>query len=98
MRPKATHSFGEFCPINPGPIFAMSIAAHSRFAKAEESALRTILAEAIHILGDNNTLAAHVMHAIPRGPFGDFPLLSTYLILWTGRESTCNSHNSCVLP
>ena len=75
MSQKLTHSFGEFCPINPRPIFATSIAAHSRFAKAEESALRTILAEAIHILGDHTTLAAHVRHAIPHGPFGDLPLI-----------------------
>ena len=75
MSQKLTHSFGEFCPINPRPIFAVSIAAHSRFAKAEESALRSILAEATDILGDHNTLFAHVMHTIPCGHLGDLPLI-----------------------
>ena len=41
MSQKLTRSFGEFCPINPRPFFAISIAARSRFAKAEESALRS---------------------------------------------------------
>ena len=31
--------------------------------------------EALHILGDHNTLAAHVRHAIPQGPSGDQPLI-----------------------
>jgi len=79
MSQKLTHSFGEFCPLVPRPIFAMSIAAHSRFAKAEEKALRSILAEAIDILGDSNSLFAHAMHAIPCGHLGDLPLIK-YLV------------------
>jgi len=75
MNQKLTHTLGGFCPINPKPFFALSIAAHSRFAKAEESALRTMQGEALQILGDHNTLAAHVRHAIPQGPFGDQPLI-----------------------
>jgi len=57
----------------------MSIAAHSRFAKAEEKALRSILAEAIDILGDSNSLYAHALHAIPCGHLGDLPLIK-YLV------------------
>jgi len=79
MSQKLTHSFGEFCPLVPRPIFAMSIAAHSRFAKAEEKALRSILAEAIDILGDSNSLYAHALHAIPCGHLGDLPLIK-YLV------------------
>ena len=75
MNQKLTHTLGEFCLINPKPIFAFAIAAHSRFAKAEESALRTMQGEALQILGDHNTLAAHVRHAIPQGPSGDQPVI-----------------------
>ena len=75
MNQKLTHPLGEFCPISPKPLFALTIAAHSRFAKAEEVALRTMQAEALQILGDYNTLAAHVRHAIPNGPYGDKPLI-----------------------
>ena len=97
MSQKLTHSFGEFCPINPRPIFAVSIAAHSRFAKAEESALRSILAEAIDILGDHNTLFAHVMDTIPRGHLGDLPLIK-YLFDSRDRKGIyLQFHSSCVV-
>ena len=75
MHQKLTHTLGGFCPISPKPLFALSIAAHSRFAKAEEVAMRTMQGEASQILGDSNTLAAHVRHAIPNGPNGDKPLI-----------------------
>ena len=75
MNQTLAHSFGEFCPINPKPVFALPIAAHSRLAKAEESALRIMQGEALQILEDYNTLAARVRHAIPQGPFGDLPLI-----------------------
>ena len=85
MSQKLTHSFGEFCPLVPRPVFAISIAAHSRFAKAEEKALRAILAEAVNILGDNNTLSAHVLRTIPRSHLGDLPLIK-YLIDFLDRK------------
>ena len=75
MNQRLTHTLGEFCPISPKPLFALSIAAHSRFAKAEEVALRTMQAEALQIFGDYNTPAAHVRHAISNGPNGDKPLI-----------------------
>ena len=75
MNQELTLTLGEFCPISPKPFFALSIAAHSRFAKAEEVALRTMQGEALQILGDYNTLAAHVRHANPNGPNGDKPLI-----------------------
>ena len=75
MKQKLTHTLGEFCPLSPKPIFALSIAAHSRFAKAEEVALRAMHGEALHLLGDNNTVAAFAMHAIPTGCSGDRPLI-----------------------
>ena len=40
MKQKCTYALGEFCPLSPKPIFTLSIAAHSRLAKAEEVALR----------------------------------------------------------
>ena len=97
MNQKLTHTLGEFCLINPKPIFALSVAAHSRFAKAEESALRTMQGEALQILGDHNTLAIHVRHAIPQGPSGDSPLFSTCLVPLIVRVSTCNFPSNCVL-
>ena len=97
MSQKLTHSFGEFCPLVPRPVFAMSIAAHSRFAKAEEKALRAILAEAIDILGDNNTLFAHGMNTIPRGHLGDLPLIKYLVDSLDRKESICNFLSSCVL-
>ena len=98
MNQKLTHTLGEFCLIDPKSIFALPIAAHSRFAKAEESALRTMRGEALQILGDHNTLAAYVRHAIPQGPSGDQPLVQ-YLCLapLIVRVSTCNFPSNCVL-
>ena len=42
---------GDFCALSPKPIFALSIAAHSRFAKAEENALRLMHGEALAFWG-----------------------------------------------
>ena len=66
---------GEFCPLRPKLIFASSIAAHSRFAKAEEVALRAMHGEALHLLRDNNTLVGYATNAIPPGISGDRPLI-----------------------
>ena len=58
---------GEFCALSPKAIFALSIAAHSKFARAEEVALRLTQGKALQLLGDHNTLAAHVRQSIPPG-------------------------------
>ena len=72
---KLTHTLGEFFPFSHKPIFAFSIAAHSRFAKAEEVALRAMQGEALQILGDHSTLAAYASHSIPLGCSGDKALV-----------------------
>ena len=75
MNQKLTHTLGEVCSMSLKLIFALSIAAHSRFAKAEEVALRLLQGEALQLLGDHNTLAAHVSHSIPSGCSGDKALV-----------------------
>ena len=74
MKQKLTHILGEFSPLSPKP-FALSIAAHSRFAKAEEVALRAMQGEALQILGDHNSLASYALHSIPPGCSGDKALV-----------------------
>ena len=61
MKQKLTHTLGEFCPLSPKLIFALSIAAHSRFAKTEEVALRLMQGEALQLLGNNNTDEAMIL-------------------------------------
>ena len=65
----------NFVPFSPKPTFAFSIAAHSRFAKAEEVASRLMQGEALQLLRDHNTLAAHVTNSILSGSFGERALV-----------------------
>ena len=71
MNQQLMHTFGKFCALSPKLIFSLSIAAHSRFAKAEEVAVRLMQSEALQLLGDCNTLAAHVSSSIPIGFSGE---------------------------
>ena len=75
MNQQLMHTFGEFCAISPKPIFSLSIAAHSRFAKAEEVALRLMQSEAVQLPGDCNFVAAHVSNSIPSGSYGERALV-----------------------
>ena len=79
MSQKLTHTFGEFCPMSPKPIHALCIAAHSRFAKVEEVAIRKIQGEALTVLGDNSSLAAFACSCIPSVRNGDKPLIESLL-------------------
>ena len=79
MNQKLSHSFGDFFPISPKPIFAVCIAAHSRFAKTEEVALRRIQSEALPILGVHSPLASFATASLPSALNGDKLLVDNLL-------------------
>ena len=95
-----THTFGECCALSPKPVLAFSIAAHSRFAKAEEVALRLMQSEALQLLllGYCKTSAAHLSHSIPSGSSGEKALVQ-YLFdsLYKNKKFTRNFLSSFVL-
>ena len=79
MSQALSHSFGEFCPISPKPIYSLCIAAHSRFAKAENLALSKVHGEAMTILGDNASLCSFATSSLPPAYIGDRPLIECLL-------------------
>ena len=79
MNQALSHSFGEFPPISPKPIHSLCIAAHSRFAKAENVALSKIHGEAIAILGGSASLVSFATSSLPPAYIGDRPLIECLL-------------------
>ena len=79
MNQALSHSFGNFCPISPKPIYSLCIAAHSRFAKAENLALCKIHDEAIAVLGNNASLASFATSSLASAFIGDRPLIECLL-------------------
>ena len=73
------HSFGHFCPISPNPLFSFCIAANSRFAKAEEVAIRRIQSEALQAVGNNLILFAHGTSSFPGGNISEIPLIQNHI-------------------
>ena len=90
MNQRLMHTLTEFCAISPKPIFSPCIAAHSGFAKAEEVALRQMQSEALLLLGDSNTLSAHVSASIPPGCSGDKPIIQNLFDSLDHREFACD--------
>ena len=79
MNQALSHSFGESFPISPKPIYSLCIAAHSRFAKAENVALSKIHGEAIAILGGSASLFSFATSSLPPAYIGDRPLIECLL-------------------
>ena len=98
MSQQLVNTFGEVCAISPKLILSICIAAHSRFAKAEEVASRQMHSEALSLLGDSNTVSALVSASMPAGPTGDEPLIRNCLILLKIGGSICNFLNKFVPP
>ena len=98
MNQKLTHTFGAFCPISPKPIHALCIAAHSRFAKAEEVAIHKIQSEASTILGEITPLASLANSSLPCVLIGDKPLIEGLLDSLLSRGIYCSTLLSCMLP
>lgn len=79
MNRKLLHSFGHFCLVSSKPLFSLCIAANSRFAKAEENAIRLIQSDALQLLGNNLSLFSHGTSTFPSGNIVEKPLIQTLI-------------------
>jgi len=79
MNQKLLHSFGHFCPVSPKPLFSLCIAANSRFAKAEENAIRLIQSDALQLLGNNLSLFSHGTSTFPSGNIVEKPFIQNLI-------------------
>ena len=92
------HTFGEFCAISPKPIFSLCIAAHGRFAKAEEVALRHLQSEICYYYGTTIPFL-HMFLLLSRLGAPGISLRSKIcLTLLKIGEFICNFLNKYVLP